>query len=231
MLACVVGREGRHARDAVAGAARALRVLAPWRRRIAREDQPFSTASGTGTARPHQLGCGLVSTTTAAGRPSGARVVRGGDRVRHRSAYRGPDGPAGAGDAAGRRRQRNRSAALELPLWARTIRRAVGHERLLAIKALLSWQPTISVDIRNLILHRLAGAAVMQGPLLPADCGALWGSWTGQAPPVLCRAPALPVISAGERANGVSARGGQGQGRTADLPLFRGPVTLRAFTR
>lgn len=25
-----------------------------------------------------------------------ARVVRGGDRVRHRSAYRGPDGPAGA---------------------------------------------------------------------------------------------------------------------------------------
>jgi hypothetical protein len=34
VLACVVGREGRHARDAVAGAARALRVLAPWRRRI-----------------------------------------------------------------------------------------------------------------------------------------------------------------------------------------------------
>ena len=69
-----------------------------------------------------------------------------------------------------------------------------------------------------------------QGPLSPASCGALWGSWTGQAPSMLCRAPALPAISAGEWANGISARRGQGQGRTADLPLFRSSVIPRALT-
>ena len=58
----------------------------------------------------------------------------------------------------------------------------------------------------------------------------MWGSWTGQAPSMLCRAPALPAISAGEWANGISARRGQGQGRTADLPLFRSTVIPRALT-
>jgi hypothetical protein len=69
-----------------------------WRRGcagFAGEDQPFSSTSGTGAARPHQLGCGMVSTTTAS-RAVRARAVRGGDRVRHRSAHRGPDRPAGA---------------------------------------------------------------------------------------------------------------------------------------
>jgi len=46
---------------------------------------------------------------------------------------------------------------------------------------------------------------------------------------MLCRTPALPTISAGQRANDVSARRGQGQGRTADLPLRRS-ITLSALT-
>jgi hypothetical protein len=110
------------------------------------------------------------------------------------------------GDAAGRRRQRSRSAPFDLPLWARTIMRAVGHERLLAIKACCRASPRFRLisEIKYYIGSR--EAAVMQDPILPAGCGASWGSWTGQAPPVLCRAPALLAISAGERANGVSAR-------------------------
>lgn len=63
--------------------------------------------------------------------------------------WRGCFGPAGCGDAAGRHRQHNRSAPLDLPLWARTIKRPAGQERLLAIETPSPSQPAIPIDVRN----------------------------------------------------------------------------------
>jgi hypothetical protein len=43
----------------------------------------------------------------------------------------------------------DRSALLDLPPWARTIKRAVRHERLLAIKPPSWGKYAVSIEIRN----------------------------------------------------------------------------------
>ena len=69
--------------------------------------------------------------------------------------------------------------------------------------------------------YQIAEAVMMQGLLPPAGCGGIVGILDWPAAPMLCRIPNLLTISAGKRADGVSACRGQGRGRTADLPLFR----------
>jgi hypothetical protein len=96
--------------------------------------------------------------------------------------------------------------ATDRPLWTRTIKRAVRHERLLAIKAYRGVNPLFLLifEIRYYIGSR--EAAMIQVLLPPANLWGIVGILDWLTPPMLCRTPALPTISAGQRANGVSAR-------------------------
>ena len=110
-------------------------------------------------------------------------------QVRGPGAAGSPDGPAGCGDAAGGHRQRNLTAPLDLPLWARTIKRAVRHERLLAIKACRRGSPrfrlifeinTVSVRVAAVCALRQAMSdyAAWRGASHLRDAAACWyQSW------------------------------------------------------
>ena len=74
---------------------------------------------------------------------------------------------------------RSATAPLELPLRTRTLKRAVRHERLLAVTACCRGSPRFRsvFEIKYCIGSR--EAAGTQGAVSPASCGALWGSWAG----------------------------------------------------
>jgi len=175
--------------------------------------------AGTGGTGPHRLGYDVVPATPArrTTRPSGPgsyaeeiefgiaqlTAVLTGRRVRRCRWW-----PQAA----------NRSAPFDLPRWARTIKRAVRHERLLAIRAYCRGCPRFRLifEIKYCIGSR--EAAVTQGPLPPAGCGGLWGSWTGQPPPVPCRIPhCLPFPQV------------KGQTASPRVVVVRGRVELPTF--
>jgi hypothetical protein len=106
---------------------------------------------------------------------------------------------------------------IDLPLWRRTIKRAVRHERLLAIRAYCRGSPRFRLifEIKYYIGSR--EAAETQDPPSPANCGTLWGSWIGQAPAMLyALPPCLPFLQV------------KGQAASPHL-VVRGRVELPTF--
>jgi hypothetical protein len=89
-----------------------------------------------------------------------------------------------------------------------------------------NWQPTynaganpVSIRLRQTDLDKPSVQDLLQATFEILGPGAT--PWSELQADLLTDKDLLPAISAGERAGGVSARRGQGQGRTADLPLFR----------
>ena len=162
------------------GTCRQRKAACPWRGSFRRVDgcDPAAPAAGRrwpGSARRLDMTQvhGLVVWSGLAGNDAIAGAA--GPGLGGRS-Y----GPAGYGDAAGGHRHRNLTAPLDLPLWARTIKRAVRHERLPTIKACCRGSPRLRLIFEIKYCIGSLAVAVAQGPLSPASCGALWGSWTGK---------------------------------------------------